>query len=141
MMMDNINDMVERAINANEETIDIKALSDRLVDTVDITMEDAKVLVKEKIEQKARNKIARIKGIDNVRDFFATPVDKRKGVYINAVKSRDDEALEKTAEVIDLKIAGLKAARDKLMGQVFRLRHNVEIKDDGTIDPKTPYTE
>jgi len=132
---------IDAAINESENKIDIKALSSKIVGSVDITDEYAKKLLVEKIETLLRSRIARVKDENHVRDFYAVPVDQKRGVYVNATKTTDADALEKAAEALGLKIVGLNASRDKVLSQVFRLRHNVEIRDDTTLDLKTPYKE
>lgn len=139
MNNDEINALIDSAIDVNADKIDIKELSGRLVSCIQYSDEDVRDLIREKIEQKARTRISGIKGADLLRNFFATPVDGRKGVYTNAPKSSDDIALEKAGELLDVKIVGLKASRDKLYSTVFKIRHNVEIKDDATLDLKVPY--
>lgn len=139
MNKDELNALIDSAINVNADKIDIKELSDSLVGIIRFNEEDIRELVKEKIEQKARTRIAKIKGADSIRDFFATPVDGKSGVYTNASRSNDDMALEKAGELLDIKMVGLKASRDKLFSTVFKIRHNLEVKDNATLDLKAPY--
>lgn len=141
MIYDEINSLIDQSINESAEKIDIEALSDDLAMVVEPSRADVQELIRDKIKQKARTRIARIKGIDNLREFFAMPTDKRRNLYINSTKSRDATALRKTAERLGVKIAGLENSKNKLLSQAFKLEHNLEIKDDGTIDTKTPYDE
>jgi len=133
--------IIDSAINENAEKIDVKVLSVQIAKQIDFDSEDIDELKRGRIEQMLRNRLSRIKDVHNVRDFFAIPIDGVKGVYANATKSRDDVAMEKAASLLDEKSIGLQASRDKLLSQVFKIRHNVELKDDGTLDLKSPYVE
>lgn len=139
--MNELNDIIESVINESAERIDVKALSEKAAKQVKLNKDYAQKLLVEKAETLLRGRIARIKDGNNVRDFYAVPVDQKHGVYVNATKSTDADALEKAAESLHTKIVGMEASRDKVLSQVFRLRHNVEIRDDATLDLKTPYKE
>lgn len=141
MKNDTINEMIDLAISEDAETIDVKDLADKVANKVNLSENEVRQIVREKIQMIARTRIAKIKDANNIRNFFATPMDGRNGIYSNAPKSRDDIALERAAEVIEEKRDGLKISRDKLLSRVFQLRYNVEIKDDATFDTKKPYDE
>ena len=68
-------------------------------------------------------------------------MDGKQCIYTNVQKSNDDIALEKSAERMSVQMIGIKISRDKIMIRVHQIRHQTEIKDDGTIDIKTPDTE
>ena len=68
-------------------------------------------------------------------------MDGKQCIYTNVQKSNDDIALEKSAERMSVQMIGIKISRDKIMSRVHQIRHQTEIKDDGTIDIKTPDTE
>lgn len=136
-----INEMIDSYISASAEQIDVKAIVETVAPRVDYKSSEVQAIVKSYIEQKARQRISKIKGTDNLREFFAAPVDGKCGVYMSVPKSRNDISLEKAAESIGGKIEGMQASHDKIMSRVFQLRHNTEIRDDGTIDMKTPYAD
>lgn len=139
--MNELYEYIDDAINEGDNKIDIKELSAKIVSKVELNDEDIKKLLIEKIEILLRSRIAKVKDGNHVRDFYAIPTDSKRGVYINAMKSTDVNALESAARALTLKIVGMEASRDKVLSQVFRLRHNVEIRDDATLDLKEPYKE
>ncbi len=139
MTNEELNKEIDRAITDSSDVIDIKAAAINISQKADLKSDFVREIVRGFIEQKIRSRVAQIKGSDNIRDYFAVPIEGKSGVYASVPKSRDDVALEKAAGRIEDKMDGLQISHDKIMSRVFVIRHQIEAKDDGTIDIKTPY--
>lgn len=141
MTNEDLNGIIDGVINESDDVIDIKSTAVNISRKVDLKGDFVRDIVRGFIEQKIRSRIAQIKGSDNIRDYFAVPIEGKRGVYANVPKSRDDDALERAASTLGDRIDGLKISHDKIMSRVHQIRHQIEMCDDGTLDLKTPDAE